>query len=446
MKNKTVSIKIPKITISKFMIVIFSLYGLKIFHSFGNLSDKQLTVSIIVELLMVVFLTLDGFSIKSCLPRTRIIIAILMLGMVIASIRSNAGIKEMTVSFINYSIILLSVPMIHILKSGKWNFDSFIKCLVWLTVLAYLLRFFISYYEHFTGKMIFQGVYPETIAAGNWFRNGFMRINPPCFGNIIIPLAFYLQLNERTKIKRALYWVVMGIAVFYSYRIHAARSLTMYQSFELFALILLYRKKTINKLLVIMIAIVSIIGFFELGLFDKIVSMFALSNVYFGYSNYSRLLSLAHFGNMYLKHPITGIGYLPAKEMRFLNYNYNGKYLLEGGHLSDIGVMYSIVQLGVAAILFYILFFEYGYKAGKMQRSLRNNNLDILAWGIILSVAITGINIDLFYSVYLFSAPFCLTIIDWIYSNAETTREDAFIREKNRNYPLDYSAKVQKEA
>ena len=443
MRNKR-SAKITKSSISKILIIIFMLFGVRITHIIFPFSDNPLVMSMILTLVILICFMLENLSFKACSKRTRFLLGILGIGILISAIKSTAIPKAALLYALNYSCIFLCIPLLHVLKKGKWDFDSFIRCIVNISIIAYLLRFLISYIQHFTGAMIFQGMYAETIAKGDWFRGGFMRLNPPCFGNIFIPLAFYLLVNEKSKRKKSFYWMMIAASVFYTYRVHASRSVLLYQLFEIALLVMLYKRSTVQKIITSLLLFIGVFIAVEAGYLEKVINLFSLSNTEYGYSTYSRLLSLARFGSMYLNNPITGVGFIPAEDMSFMDLNYSSKYILEGGNLSDIGFMYSIVQLGAAAILFYIFFFVFGFKAGNLQRSIKeNHNLDILAWGIIISVGVTGINIDLFSNVYLYSAPICLAIIDWIYYDAvmkkgriHAGRDKVLIRKSyNLQYP-----------
>lgn len=406
-------------SLTKVLIVLFMLFGVRITHIIYPFSDNPLVMSVILMVIILICFALESFSVKTCSSKTKLLLALLMIGVLVGALISSATPKAALLYALNYMCILLSVPLLHLLKKNKWEFVSFIKTITYITFIGYILRFVASYIQHFTGAMIFQGMYAETIAKGDWFRDGFMRINPPCFGIIFIPLVFYLIVNEKKYSKKVLYWVMILFSIFYTYRVFASRAFLLYQISEVVILIMLYKKTNTKKIVAVFLAIIGVAITLQSGILDKILNSFSLSNAEYGYSTYSRLLSIGYFGSMYLDHPLTGIGFLPAEEMRFLNYNASSKYILEGGHLTDIGFLYSIVQLGFPVILFLVLFFWYGFKAGKLQRSIKeNNNKDILAWGIIISIGITGISVDLFSAIFLHSAPFCLAIIDWIYYDA----------------------------
>ena len=68
-------------------------------------------------------------------------------------------------------------------------------------------------------------------------------------------------------------------------------------------------------------------------------------------------------------------------------------------------------------IFYYIIFFIDGSIAGFKSKKVNKDDTEILAWGIVIAILITGINIDLFFGIYSFSAPFCISIIEKIKHN-----------------------------
>ncbi len=91
------------------------------------------------------------------------------------------------------------------------------------------------------------------------------------------------------------------------------------------------------------------------------------------------------------------------------------------GGLGDIGIMYTCVRFGMLGVVFYLVFFLGGFKAGIENRQL-NNNLDLLCLGICFSVLCTIINIDIFFAVYAFSVPFCIAL--FAYSQMECINDN----------------------
>lgn len=71
-------------------------------------------------------------------------------------------------------------------------------------MLSMLIRTSISLVQKFTGIVLFPTLAMEYAAEG-WIRNGWLRVNPPAFSVIIIPILMYLCFEEKVKKKKEKY-------------------------------------------------------------------------------------------------------------------------------------------------------------------------------------------------------------------------------------------------
>lgn len=307
-----------------------------------------------------------------------------------------------------YYYIILAVPVFYMLYYKKIKLEQLIDIIIFFTVLSYILRTFISaYYGLFHERILF-GISIES-ATDNWFRNGRLRINPPCFGNIIITLSLYRYFA--TKGKKKIYYVfVIIFALYYSAFIHCSRALVIYQLAEILLILLIKRKSQIERAVLFCFFSISTVAFIVSGAVTKIFVMFTTTNLSetFGYSNASRALTYKYYFKIFLDNFYLGKGFLIKNELLF-------QAGAIAGDLSDVGILRTLLQMGIGMLVFYIIFVLRGLSAGmKALKRKTSNNLHILAWGIVFSIMITGVNIDCFYPIYAFSIPFALAIIEYI--------------------------------
>lgn len=312
--------------------------------------------------------------------------------------------------------VYLAIPVFYSLYNGSLSLDVLIRRIMQLTFVSYLLRFAISMIEHFTGRIILEEVAFESMAKTAVYRNGWMRINPPCFSNVIITLSFYVFLTTKKKKERIFSSLLIVMALVYSFYIHAARSMSIYMVLELCLLILIKNRSGRKQFIVFNILTLCACLLLGSGVLDTLIMSFSKSGGSlggaYGGSTTSRLLSLEYFGSMYLRHPITGVGLLTNSKGTL--YDSLG-YVM--GDVADIGFMHIVFQLGIGAIIFLLSFFIRSYKAGKISKSYDNHEYRVLVWGIGFSVLITGINIDWFYSIFAPTVPILLAIVEYIYCN-----------------------------
>lgn len=306
-----------------------------------------------------------------------------------------------------YFFILFTFPVYYLLKYRIITLNKLLDIIIFLTTLSYILRLYISTYYSFFHQRIFYPISIES-ASENWFRNGVLRINPPCFGLIIIALCLYQFYTTKKHRRRIYYGVVIILAVYYSAFIHYSRAVLIYQIIELIFLIYIKRKRVLKQIVLNML--MGCVGILLLinGYFDKLLDIFSIQNAEYWFSNTSRMIAYPYYFGMFLNNIWIGTGFLRGDELYFASNNVTGA-------LSDVGALRSLVQLGAGMLIFYAAFFINGFMTGaKLQIKGNDQNLVILVWGIAISVLLTCINIDCFFPIYVFSVPFCMAITEYI--------------------------------
>lgn len=305
---------------------------------------------------------------------------------------------------LNYSYILLAIPLYRILALKRWKLDDFLKLLVFLCAGSYIIRGTISLCFVSTGVNICPAIALEG-ASENWIRNGILRINPPCLSLLYLPAAFWLLSKSRKLTQKVGYVLLIVLGVGYMTIITQARSMMIYQFLVLALLLLLKNKPNSRKGLaaIFTIGIIAVI-FINSSVADQLLDSFSTKNAETGGSTMARFYAISYFGNMFLKTPLRGIGFCLGKASK----------ALPGGDISDIGMLRSVYMLGSGMIVIYLLMFIRGfYVAWKIRRTDRDDCLLVL--GITLLFVLTDINIDCFWDIFAFAVPFYIATVEYIY-------------------------------
>lgn len=342
---------------------------------------------------------------------TFFIICLVLVRLFIDFLEGRNVYKEMNAN-VTYFFVLFTFPVYYLLKFKIMTLRKLIDLIIFLTMLSYLLRIYISVYFTLFHKRIFFPISIES-APENWFRNGVLRINPPCFGMVIVALCMYQFFCAKRTREKFYYGMVMILAIYYSAFIHYSRAVLIYQISEVVFLIYVKKKNIIKEIgLILLIGSAGVILLAN-GFFDKVLYMFSTSNEEYWFSNTSRMISYPYYFKMFLDNFWMGTGLLRGDELYFASNNVTGA-------LSDVGALRSLVRLGAGMLIFYVSFFANGFFTGmKWKIKLRNQNLEILVWGITISVLLTCINIDCFFPIYVFAVPFCVAIIEYVRTSDE---------------------------
>lgn len=356
-----------------------------------------------------------------------LMLLILMVG-IFTTVNNGKSMDDAISLGYSFFLVFLSIPICYLLNNNYWKLENMLKVIVNLTMVSYLVRTIISVIHRYTGTIIFPNIAYE-YASNNWIRSGWLRINPPCFGNIIIPISFYLYYKEKNRRKQRYYLFVICSALAYSVFIHQARSLMLYQVVEIVFVIMIKKQSSRKKIITFfIIAILSVVAI-NTSQVNSFINSFNESSEY-GASTSGRLEALAYYGIRYSESSIVGLGLLDTGEKEVI-----GKVGWKVGTLSDLGFLWSVVQLGAGMACYYLVFSIDSILTGNRARKKNKDDTDILIWGILISVLITGINIDLFFGIYSFSAPFCIAILEKVKNNVELNcKGERSYERQNFNY------------
>lgn len=346
-------------------------------------------------------------------PKWDMIYAYLLIALIVLIVGVHTSVRagknvfsyDVRMPVYKYSYIFLAFPIYQLLSREIWEFKRFLNLIVNVTILSILIRTIISVIQKFTGVIIFSEIATEYAAAG-WIRNGWLRVNPPAFSVIIIPILMYLYYESKEE-KRKKYLIYAAYVIAYSMIIHGARSVTIYQIIELVFMVLYKRKGTKKQMLLFACIATSCICFINSSVGNNFINSFSTGGD--AGSTTGRVEALAYYTSMIRQHFWTGTGFLSFAERQF-----TGKAGYIVATLGDIGILYSFVQVGVTIIVFYLLYIVRSLYVGqKIKKRDKDSNLYLLVYGNMLAVILTIINIDMFFGIYLLAVPFCIAIVEY---------------------------------
>lgn len=395
-----------------YAIIFFMILGVGLLKPFTGSLSWGMTDNIIMET--------GIFSIVLCAiyliryrPKCDMIYAYLLLTLIILIVGVHTSVMagknvysyDVRMPVYKYSYIFLAFPIYQLLSSRIWKFEKFLNLIVNVTILSIIIRTIISVTQKFTGVIIFSEIATEYAAEG-WIRNGWLRVNPPAFSVIIIPILMYLYFESDEK-KRKKYLIYVAYVIFYSIVINGARSVTIYQIIELIFIILYKRKSAKKQMFLFACIATSCICFINSSVGNNFINSFLIGGD--AGSTTGRVEALAYYTSMIRQHFWTGTGFLSFAERQF-----TGKVGYIVATLGDIGILYSFVQVGVTIIVFYLLYIVRSIYVGqKIKNRDKDSNLYLLVYGNMLAVILTIINIDMFFGIYLLAVPFCIAIVEY---------------------------------
>lgn len=403
--------KIKIRSITSILLILFLVIQIGYFKLLGNYiplfadaSSKPLAMfylySIILILLSFVFWKRNNS--KALRIEVFIVILAALVGSISALFSGEVEIYEAIKQGIFYYFCLLAFP-IYDLLIARWEQRKLLKWIVILTIGMYFIKAYISFYYGISGTVLYPAIGQEgAVSSYVWVRNNIMRINPPNFGSVVIPISFYLADTSKKRVEKYFYWASIIGVILYTSTIHQARSLMVY---ELICLLLLIVVPKINKLssfIRVLVASIGIVILINTSYFQQFIESFS-SNTLTGESFLSRFATLGYFGSRYLNSPVFGTGML----------SYTHQSSVVAGHISDIGFLTSIFTYGLLIFIFLIIIFVRNFRlAFKLHRI--NDPRFLLIFGMTVSILLTGINIDCFSSLFAFSMPFYLAICEYV--------------------------------
>lgn len=415
--------KVKCSTILKWLIELMIIMKLGFVKLLGSLipifaSPYDTYPECILYLLLTIICVLFAFFIyrekASIYLRIELVVALVTIfcGIIHALNWNNMGFMDVLSSAMPYFYLMLSYPAYVLIKRKYWDIEDFFNFIIFWGTIAYFLKIVNCVSWLFTGKVIWQNL----ISNSNWILNNSLRINPPFVGLLIIPISYYKMSSEAKIRKKIKYLIPIVVSIAYSAFVHQARSIFLYQIITLVTMYIfehVTNRKKIVRYIVLIIAVVIVIN---TSYFENYINSFSPDNSVSGESTIARFNAIATFGNMYIKHPFWGMGFIEESKK---NVGSVGAGL---GHLDDIGVLGSFFTLGIPLLLLMILILgRILYLIYKMQEIHKGYSLLLIGMAVLLIM--TGINISWFNGIYAFGIPFYICILEYSRYHIKQSRD-----------------------
>ncbi len=298
-----------------------------------------------------------------------------------------------------YLYPIMALPLLNLFCTKGWKKESCALFLIVVSTIDSLLKAFMSFYESVSGKIL----WPNIVVGSMGYRNGLFRINPTPLSILVIPLAFWLFTKTDRRWMKIVCILTIGVDLIYAYVIWQARSALLYKTILLVALFIFQRttdKKRVIRYLILITAVIIIIN---LPFFNNFLDSFSESNAEYGGNTTYRKYALEYYVQLFFQKPFWGVGLL----------DYTQRRSPLGGTLEDVGLIYSIVQLGIPMLAFYLTMFSRSIYVALIK--LRNHHEErLLLLSVTLLYILFGINIDTFY-MYGLTVPFYIAFVEYFY-------------------------------
>lgn len=339
-----------------------------------------------------------------------VVLVIVIAGIIHGLKWNNMELMAAVSTAMPFVYLFLAYPIYILLKREYWTIDKMFDFLLFWGTMAYMLKIINCASWYFNGQV----VWGNLISNANWILNGSLRINPPCMGLLIIPISYYMFINQNEKKKRKKYLLPIIVALVYSAVVHQARSILLYQIITLVAMSVFGRVSSKKKFIRYCILIIAAILVINTSFFDSFVNSFSPDNSVSGQSTVARINAIVLFASKYASHPFWGMGFLSDADKTV------GAISSGMGHLDDIGMLGVFFMLGIPLFLLAILIVGRSLYVSYKTRK-KYYNFSLLLFGMSMILLVTGINISWFNGIYAFAIPFYLGIVEYIKRNTNYT-------------------------
>ena len=274
-----------------------------------------------------------------------VVLVIVIAGIIHGLKWNNMELMAAVSTAMPFVYLFLAFPIYILLKREYWTIDKMFDFLLFWGTMAYMLKIINCASWYFNGQV----VWGNLISNANWILNGSLRINPPCMGLLIIPISYYMFINQNEKKKRKKYLLPIIVALVYSAVVHQARSILLYQIITLVAMSVFGRVSSKKKFIRYCILIIAAILVINTSFFDSFVNSFSPDNSVSGQSTVARINAIVLFASKYASHPFWGMGFLSDADKTV------GAISSGMGHLDDIGMLGGFFMLGIPLFLLAIL-------------------------------------------------------------------------------------------
>ena len=240
-----------------------------------------------------------------------------------------------------YFYAVMAVPISLLLINGDLELKQFLKWIVWCSMISYGIRILISWYFGKTGTVIFRSVTlgdePE-----KWIRKGVLRLNPPVFASMMLPITAYLFMEEKAAWKKALCVIAAIVPLYFTFKIHQSRAVMVYQGMTLVVL-WFSRKKVTWKDWAVLAVLAALV--FRTEKFQEFLFSFSLKNTDEFATTGVRINAMKYFATESLKSGVLGLGYLDGAAATAPGW----------GHITDIGLLQTVYTLGLPGLIYMLL-------------------------------------------------------------------------------------------
>lgn len=388
------------------LIICFSL--LKVFEPYTGIELPVKQSILLLELCSFFFLVPLGKELLKNHKHFMYIFLVCILGAVLVgtSLYHSVLVKGMSTHVAlfyaaSYIYIFLLLPIGYLLILKGWELRKLLFFIILFSVISYSIRIFISKYEGAMGVVLFPGIALEDAKAG-WRRNGVLRVNPPAMVNIFIPIAAYMMFEVKKSWKKLFFLGAILLALAFTFEIHQARSVLIYQTITVLLIYFLKRKPGKKELLAWLCVGILLLFTPQLQHFFE-----SLSLSYKGANSTTqvRVEAINYFFNLFKETPIFGIGFLDGADA----------LVPGGGHIADIGILGTIFLTGIPGLCIFLTILIRGvWVSYKGLRAHWGTNEMILVVSMTAGFWLTNINIDCFGALLAISTPFYLAIVEFV--------------------------------
>lgn len=391
-----------------YLLIMGNLSILKIFQFYTKRVNSALTFLIVSILWFGYLPKIIRNRNKYYIRYTIITLLFIIFEIIYTMVSKNYSFGE---SFSNgrFFIYALLAPVVYIVFcDDRCRFNRLMFVTFLLTVISAIMRIYLSFYYGLYGKYIFSDLAFE-YNSGQWFRNGILRVNMPCFITLFIPLSFYLFYKYKTSKLKKLFLICGVIIVeYYVFFIWQSRSGLIYHVLVFILMVWIYQDSSLKKIATFFgLAIITIIVL-NTEAFNSFLSSFLRGGIYYTTSTNSRIMALFFYFSKFIENPIFGIGFVSN-----LDLSANG--LVTGiADITDIGLFGGVMHYGIMGLIVYLLLYLRWIKL-IVKIKCRDRIYYACAAGLLSSSLLFGINIECFFAGIAFSVPFISALIEILY-------------------------------
>lgn len=336
---------------------------------------------------------------------------VIVIQIIYTSTKYSLSLSDFLYTFCTYSYLLLCYPLIYIAVSDNKDWINLLKCIVLCFVLSIVLRWGVAQIYNFTGNKILPDLMIE-YASENWIRNERIRIVPPCFIMIIIPIVMYLVSISKRSYKKYFYCFFIVITFTYCLRVYQSRSVLVYLIVICYTIYMLKKKSLSKKMLAVFVALIACTILINTSYVSNFIDSFSSKGLYAG-STTARKTAIVYYADLFYQNPICGVGALwsgCAKTLSVLRGPIGNSYL------EDLGILGGIFKFGIIGLLLYLMMLIRMVRGLVYIKKNSNRYSDyrfILLGSLFVAAVIFPTMIDWFYGVIAFGTPFMVTIFEY---------------------------------